>query len=160
MKTMKNIGFVDAELNNKMYAEGYKFYCHGDFKVLNSIDPWSGMPNVDSNTYFFDTKEEANTFANANLYPFSNTPAVVRELAEHLDTWEEKKVKKEKARIEAKAKKLAKETAKAEALGMSLEEYKEMVKKEKKIKALKKDIANLESELEELKAELKKIEEN
>jgi len=159
MKTMKNVSFVDAELNNKMYAMGYKFYCHGDFKVLDSIDPWSGMPNVDSNTYFFDTEEEANAFAKANLYPFSNTPAVVRKLEEHLDTWEERKAKEEKARAEAKAKRLAKETAKAEALGMSLEDYKVMMKKERKIKALKKNIANLESELEELKAELKKIEE-
>jgi len=160
MKTMKNVSFVDAELNNKMYAMGYKFYCHGDFKVLDSIDPWSGMPNVDSNTYFFDTEEEANAFAKANLYPFSNTPAVVRKLEEHLDTWEEKKAKEEKARTEAKAKRLAKETAKAEALGMSLEDYKAMMKKERKIKALKKNIVNLESELEELKAELKKIEKN
>ena len=72
---------ISKEIMKDLYKMGYRFYCGGDYKTANTIDPWSGMPDVIQNTYFFDTKEEAEAFAVTQRWIFnSDIHATVYEL--------------------------------------------------------------------------------
>ena len=58
------------EMKN-FYQAGFRFYCDGDYRTTKDIDPWSGMPEVDSNTYFFDNRAEAEAFAMTQRWVFN-----------------------------------------------------------------------------------------
>ena len=62
---------INKETMKDLYKIGYRFYCDGDYTTTNTIDPWSGMPDVTRNTYFFDTKEEAEAFAITQRWIFN-----------------------------------------------------------------------------------------
>ena len=52
--------------------EGYKYRVDCDYKTLGTIDPWSGMPNIDNNIAVFVDKAEAERFAETQLWPFNH----------------------------------------------------------------------------------------
>ena len=70
VKFEKKIYAAD-DIMKEMYKAGYRFYCNGDYKIMDTKDPWSGMPEVDCNTYFFTTEEEANNFAITQRWVFN-----------------------------------------------------------------------------------------
>lgn len=147
---------IATELN-EAYAEGYRFACEGNFDTYGT-DPWSGMPNVSRDVFLFSDYAEAEQFSHSQIWPFSGEPMdTVIEIPPHTETWEEKRVKEEKAKAERKAKKLAKDTAKAEALGMTLEEWKKMKSLERTLKGVNNHIAELEKELAEAKIEAEEL---
>ena len=147
-----------ADNKNKMYAEGYRYYVYGNYRVQSTIDPWSGMPNVEGDITFFSDKAEAEAYAKTQIWVFnSNVTAEVETLKEHEETWAERRERERKEAEEAKAKKLAKEMAKAEAQGMTLEEYKKAQALKKKKARLAREIAELEAEIAEKNAELARL---
>lgn len=90
MRTMVQRFYENPYIKNDLYAQGYRYYCDGDFKLSSHFDPWSGMPNVDRNTYFFDNKDEAEAFAAKQVWPFNHDCIFpVKELPPHSITPEE-----------------------------------------------------------------------
>lgn len=154
-----NLFFLTSIANelNEAYAEGYRFACEGNFDTYGT-DPWSGMPNVSRDVFLFSDYAEAEQFSHSQIWPFSGEPMdTVIEIPPHTDTWAEVRAKEEKAKAERKAKRLAKDTAKAEALGMTLEEWKKMKSLERAFKGVNNRIAELEKELVEAKAEAEEL---
>lgn len=162
MKKMIKKSYIGPDMKNELYAEGYRYLVDGDYKTLDTIDPWSGMPNTTNNIYAFSDRAEAEAFAVTQTWVFNHdVHAEVEELPEHTETWREfqdryvreqaeAKAQREAKKAEAKAKREAKEAKKAADAGMTLDEY-------KKAKALEKQIARLEVELAEKKEELEKL---
>lgn len=119
--------FTNALTINETRAlinEGYKYSVDCDFTTCDTIDPWSGMPDIDNNMAVFTDKAEAEAFAAKQVWPFDhNVHGEVKELV-----WGEAYMKmgtrlaREKA--ERKAKRKAKEAEKAAAAGMTVAEYK------------------------------------
>jgi hypothetical protein len=62
MMTKINKSFVNAEEKNDLYKAGYRYIVKGDYRILDSIDPWSEMPNTTNNIYAFTDKVEAEAF--------------------------------------------------------------------------------------------------
>ena len=146
-----------ADELNEAYAEGYRFACEGNFDTYGT-DPQSGMPNVSRDVFLFSDYTEAKQFSKTQLWPFNGQPMdKVIEIPSHTDTWEEIREKEEKEKAERKAKKLAKDTAKAEALGMTLEEWKKMKSLEKAFRDTNNYIVRLEKELAEAKADAERL---
>lgn len=143
---------------NEVYAEGYRFMCDGDYTTSKSIDPWSGMPEVEQNAYFFDTYEEAEAFAEKQKWVFNpDIHSTVYKVPEYTETWEEVKARQEAEKAAKKAKRAAAEKAKADAAGMTVEEYKKAKAKKATISRLEKEIAEMEKELARKKSVLEKM---
>jgi len=122
-----------------------------------------------SNNYCTETiNVEANTVEEAILFAKNNNPAMiinenyvktVEEIKAEKTNWEAfLKAEAEKKAIN-KAKKEAKEKEKADALGLTIEEYKIKVKHDKKVREITRTIEKLEKELAEAKAKLAKLNE-
>ena len=139
----------DAKVLNAAYAEGYRFMCNGDYATCDTIDPWSGMPDVTENAYFFDSREEAEAFAAKQVWPFNpNVHAEVYKVPEHSKDWAELEAEE----AAKKAKKEATEARKATEMGLTVEEYKRKKKNEALLRSLEKEIAAMETELARKKA--------
>ena len=159
MKTKINKSFLQAEDKNNLYEAGYRYIVQGDYKILDSIDPWSGMPNVTNNIYAFTDKAEAETFAITQIWVFNrDVHATVEELPEHTKTWAEICEEEAKKKAERKAKKEANEAKKAAEAGMTIEEYKAERKRLSNIRKIKNKIIETEAELNRLTKRLKELE--
>lgn len=151
--------YATAELLNELYNLGYRYITEGDYATLDTFDPWSGMPNTTNNIYAFDNKEEAEAFAEKQIWVFNDkVHAKVKEIPPHTKTWGEIAKEEAKAKAERKAKAEARKIEKAKAMGLTLEEYKAEEKRKREIKIIKKEITALEKELAEKKTYLKKLE--
>jgi hypothetical protein len=159
MMTKINKSFVNAEEKNDLYKAGYRYIVEGDYRTLDSTDPWSGMPNTTNNIYAFTDKAEAEAFAVTQIWVFNpDVHARVEELPEHTKTWTETREEEAKKATERKAKREANEAKKAAEAGMTVEEYKAEKKRVALAKKVAKEIAELEAELARKKALLKKLE--
>lgn len=151
--------FLRAEEKNELYKAGYRYIVEGDYKVLDSIDPWSGMPNTTNNIYAFTDKAEAEAYAVTQIRVFyRDGHAYVEELPEHTQTWDEYREEEARKKAEQKAKKEANEARKAAEAGMTVEEYKAERKRIALVKKVTKEIAELEAELTRKKAFLEELE--
>lgn len=161
MKTKINKSFLQAEDKNNLYEAGYRYIVQGDYKILDSIDPWSGMPNVANNIYAFADKAEAEAFAVTQIWVFNpDVHARVEELPEHTKTWAETLEEEAKKKAERKAKREADEAKKAAEAGMTVEEYeyKTVCKRLSNIRKIKNKIIETEAELSRLTNRLKELE--
>lgn len=159
MMTKINKSFVIAEEKNDLYKAGYRYIVEGDYRTLDSTDPWSGMPNTTNNIYAFTDKAEAEAFAVTQIWVFNpDVHARVEELPEHTKTWAETLEEEAKKKAERKAKREANEAKKAAEAGMTVEEYKAERKRVALAKRVANEIAELEAELARKKALLKKLE--
>ena len=159
MMTKINKSFVNAEEKNDLYKAGYRYIVEGDYRTLDSTDPWSGMPNTTNNIYAFTDKAEAEAFAVTQIWVFNpDVHARVEELPEHTKTWAETLEEEAKKKAERKAKREANEAKKAAEAGMTVEEYKAERKRVALAKRVANEIAELEAELARKKALLKKLE--
>lgn len=137
--------------------EGYKYSVKCDYTTTNTIDPWSGMPNIDNNVAVFMDKAEAEACAAEQVWPFNpNVHGSVEELVWG-ETWDEMEERLAREKAERKAKREAKEAANAAAMGLTVEEYRKVKAREKEIKALDKEIAELKKELANKKAALARL---
>ena len=151
--------FATPELLNQLYNLGYRFITDGDYKITDSIEPQSGMPRVDNRLYAFDNREEAEAFAEKQIWVFSkDRHAEVKEIPPHTMTFEERCAMWKKEEADRKAKKLAKDTAKAKAAGLTLEEYKARESLKRRIRKAKNEIADLEEALADKKKYLERLE--
>ena len=151
----KDVRWLNAEIMNTAYAEGYRFMCNGDYATTGGTDSWSGMPNTTQNAYFFDNREEAEAFAVKQIWVFnSDIRADVYEIPEHTETKAERKAREAKEKAEKEAKKLARDTVKAEAEGMSVEAWRERQKELAKARRYRKEAEGMKAEIERLKAEI------
>ena len=140
-----------------LITEGYKFRVDCDFTTTNTIDPWSGMPDVDNNVAVFTDKNEAEAFAAEQVWPFNhNVRSTVKELVWG-ETHAEMEARMEREKAERKAKHEAKEAEKAAAAGMTVTEYKAAKAKAAKRAKLEKELAELENLLAAKRAELAKM---
>ena len=145
---------IAKELNTA-YENGFRFMCEGNYRTLKTTDPWSGMPDTTSDIFGFTTKEEAEAFALTQKWVFNkDIHATVYEIPAHTMTWDEVREAEKAAEEAKKVKKLEREIARAEAEGMTLEEYRAEKKRIKTIKALKKEIEECKKELEALERKL------
>lgn len=161
LRLEQNRTIISAETLNEMYELGYRYYCDGDYRVLSSTDPWSGMPNVSSNTYFFDNKKEASNFAKRQIWVFNTSVhADVYKIPEHTETSEEYRARLARERDEKEAAKIAKEQKKASDLNMTVEEYHNYKTKKNDINRTKRHISEIELRLEELNKELAEMKEH
>lgn len=159
MMTKIEKDFLRAEEKNELYKAGYRYIVKGDYKALDSIDPWSGMPNTTNNIYAFSDRAEAHAFAATQILVFTRDGhADVEVLPEHTQTWDEYREEEAKKKAERKAKKEANEAKKAAEAGMTVEEYKAERKRIALVKKMTKEIAELEAELARKKAFLEKLE--
>ena len=159
MTTKINKSFVNAEEKNNLYKAGYRYIVEGDYKILDSTDPWSGMPSTTNNIYAFTDKAEAEAFAVTQIWVFNpEVHAKVKELPEHTRTFEEAMEEEAKKRAERKAKREANEAKKAAEAGLTVKEYRAERKRVALAKKVAKEIAELEAELARKKALLKKLE--
>lgn len=139
-------GYVSAIENNKMLELGYKYMVEGDWKELDTYDPWSGMPNVSHNTHFFTDRAEAEAYAMAQNWVFNhNVHGTVVEM-KHEETYEEWNARITREKEERKAKKIARDLEK----GITPEMRKAMTAKKRHEGAIRK----MEAEIKRLKAEI------
>lgn len=151
----RSVEWLKAEVLNTAYAEGYRFMCDGDYAITDGTDPWSGMPNTTQNAYFFDSGEEAEAFAIKQIWVFnSDIHADVYKIPEHTETRAEREAREAKEKAEKEARKLARDTAKAEAEGMSVEAWRERQKELAKARRYRREAENMKAEIERLKAEI------
>ena len=149
--------YVTAEQNNKMFEQGFKYKVTGDYTLGSSIDPWSGMPNVNSNTHFFTDKAEAEAYAAWQEHPFGEFfTATVYEVKHEL-THAEWQDKFERERQERKDKEAARLARKAAEAGLTIEEYKSKVSRDRTNKRQTKDLECAKAEVARLEDELAKI---
>lgn len=147
--------WLSAKTLNTAYAEGYRFVCDGDYETTDSTDPWSGMPNTTQNVYFFDTRAEAEAFAEKQIWVFNDEiHAEVYEIPEHTETRAEREAREAKEKAEQEARKLARDTAKAEAEGMSVEAWRERQKELARARKYRREVESMKAEIERLKAEI------
>lgn len=157
MKMIKDrdVRWLKAEVLNTAYAEGYRFMCNGDYATTSGLDPWSGMPNTTQNAYFFDNREEAEAFAVKQVWVFNkDIHADVYEIPEHTETRAEREAREAKEKAEKEARKLARDTAKAEAEGMSVEAWRKRQKELAKAWSYRKEAEHMKAEIERLKIEI------
>ena len=158
MKMIENrdARWLNAEVKNAAYAEGYRFMCNGDYSMADGVDPWSGMPNTTQNTYFFDTREEAEAFAEKQVWVFNpNVHADVYEIPEHTETREEYEARMIAEKAAKEARKLARDTEKAKAAGMTVEAWRARQKELAKARRYRKEAEKMEAEIARLQAEIK-----
>lgn len=158
MKTMIAKSYLNANIYNELYAQGYRYLVEGDYKEMASLDPWSGMPMIDKNHYAFDNKDEAEAFALTQYTIFSKSHPIVEHIPEHTETMAEWSARFQAEKAAEKAKRDAKDTEKATALGFTLEEYRAEKQRQAKIRRMRREIERLENELAETKAKLEKLE--
>lgn len=151
----KDVRWMRAELKNEAYAEGYRFMCNGDYDTTDGVDPWSGMPNTTQNAYFFDTREEAEAFAVKQVWVFNpDIHADVYEIPAHTETNAERETRETAEKAAKEARKLARDTEKAEAAGMTVEAWRARQKELAKARRYRKEAEAMKAEIEKLKAEI------
>lgn len=149
--------FLTVTTTRALINEGYKYRVDCDFTTCKTIDPWSGMPNINNNIAVFTDKAEAEAFAAEQVWPFNpDVHGTVEELRWG-ETYEEREARVEREKAERKAKREAKEAEKAAATGMTVDEYKAAKAKAAKRRALEREIAELEQELAHKRAKLAKL---
>lgn len=159
MRMMIDSRIATAELLNELYNLGYRFITECDYKITEFIEPLSGMPCVDCHLCAFDNKEEAEAFAEKQIWVFNkNIHATVKEIPPHTQTKEEWYEEFTKEQADKKAKKVARDTEKAKAEGLTLEEYRAKKSLQRRIRKAKNEIADLEEELANKKKYLEKLE--
>lgn len=136
-------GYVEAEVNNELLDNGFKFLVYGDYEFCETMDGSAGMVGK---AHYFDNEEEAKTFAE-NDKTFGG--CIVHNV-KHQET-EAERIAKEEAK---KANKADKENAKAEAMGLTIEEYKAYKKVEEKKKRYAREIAKMREAIAEMEAEI------
>ena len=142
---------ISPEENNALLEEGFLFKVKGDWEITAGIDGWSGMPNTKGNIHYFTNADEAEAYAEKQMWVFNSDVHGTVEVVSHMETRAEYEAKMAKAKSEREAKIIEK----AKALNMTLEEYKAYKSIQAKKKRYTREIAELEAEIENLK---KKIE--
>lgn len=154
MEAIHNDSFIFAEDYNSFLEQGFKFCVKGDWEYLDSIDPWSGMPNAQGKIHFFTDRAEAEAYAKTQHLEFNQFVHPDVEEMSHKETCAECEARiaaAEKARAD---KKKQREVEKANALGMSLEEYQAFKKEESKKKRYAREIASMKKEIAELEKQI------
>lgn len=149
--------FLAISTTRALIEEGYKYSVDCDFTTANTIDPWSGMPNVDHNVAVFKDKAEAEAFAAEQVWPFNRHVHGTVEELRWGETYAEMKAREEREKAERKAKRDANEAKRAAAAGMTVAEYRVAKVKAATRRRLEKEIAALEEELAAKRAELAKV---
>lgn len=146
--------YVTTKEHNKAVEEGYKFYVVGDWVMTDTIDPWSGMPNIDGNTHYFTDREEAQEYAQKQTWVFNSDIHGTVEEATHRETEEEVAERVRKEEIEEANKKKQKEITKAKEMGMTVEEYRGYKKIDTKKKRYQREIKKMEEEIARMQKEI------
>ena len=141
--------FISVEENNEMMERGFKYAARGDFEVLGSIDPWSGMPDVKETIHFFMNEADAAAYAATQKWPFSGLSLGYEKL-EHMKTAAEREAKEQAI----KDRKRAREQAKADSMGLSLDEYQERKKTLAKARRYQREIEEMEIAISQLKEKI------
>ena len=145
-------GVYDAETLNRMYEQGYRYYCFGDYKEsgYNSRD---GMPNYDYNTYFFSDEGDAEAFAEKEKQPFSNDYGVpVRKIPEHSVTQDEFRKANDDRKVAAQQRKKDNLIKRAYAAGVSEKDAEAWEKTRLKINKVNNEISANERTIQDLTA--------
>lgn len=152
-KIVKGFGAweVSAEVNNEMLENGFIYMVSGDY-YSNRYDSRDGMPVVDGYTHFFTDKEEAEAYAKTQFWFFNSKEQSTVDIVVRRETHKEYEERLEREKKERAEKRANKEKAKADALGMTVEEYKIYKKVENTKKRYAREIEEMEEEIERLKA--------
>jgi len=159
MKELVATRIANAELLNEMYEKGYRYYCEYGYRESGYDDAWSGMPDITNDLYFFDSKMEAEAVAITQKWYFNeDIHAEVCVIPKHSETFKEWKERKEKEKAERKAQNAERLKAKAEKEGLSIEEYKHLRNRNRKLKKMREAVENLAEALAKAEKELAEYE--
>lgn len=114
--------------------------------------------NVENLKIEAETTEEAKKMAEKDGYIVNDFVETVEEYEAEIEAQKIARAEAEAKREAANKKRLATEIAKAEAVGMTLEEYRAEKSRKGQIKRLKNEIEDLEKTLKRKRAYLKKLE--
>ena len=145
-----NNSCVIPSMNNQLFEEGFLYRVEGDYKPTRHFDK-DGFQIFDSHVHFFKQKEAAEKYAAEQEQKNFYGKEIRVNKVEHQETLEEFTAKQRKKAEEKRAKKDARDRKKAEELGITLEEYREIQKLRKKVKNLDSDTKKHEAAIEENK---------
>ena len=152
MEKIINGTSISPEENNALLEEGFLFRVKGDWEITAGVDGWSGMPNTKGNIHYFTNADEAEAYAEKQVWVFNSNVHGTVEAVSHMET----RAEYEARLIKAKAEREAKTAEKAKALNMTVEEYKAYKSVQAKKKRYAREIAELEAEIENLKEEIER----
>ena len=152
MEKIINGTSISPEENNALLEEGFLFRVEGDWEITAGVDGWSGMPNTKGNIHYFTNADEAEAYAEKQVWVFNSNVHGTVEAVSHMET----RAEYEARLIKAKAEREAKTAEKAKALNMTVEEYKAYKSVQAKKKRYAREITELEEEIENLKEEIER----
>ena len=152
MEKIINGTSISPEENNALFEEGFLFRVEGDWEITAGVDGWSGMPNTKGNIHYFTNADEAEAYAEKQVWVFNSNVHGTVEVVSHMETRAEYEAKMAKAKAEREAK----TAEKAKALNMTVEDYKAYKSVQAKKKRYAREIAELEAEIENLKEEIER----
>ena len=152
MEKIINGTSISPEENNALLEEGFLFRVKGDWEITAGVDGWSGMPNTKGNIHYFTNADEAEAYAEKQVWVFNSNVHGTVEAVSHMET----RAEYEARLIKAKAEREAKTAEKAKALNMTVEEYKAYKSVQAKKKRYAREIVELEAEIENLKEEIER----
>lgn len=143
--------YVKEPMNNQLFEEGFLYSVKGDFTITNNLDK-DGLPIYESYVHFFKRKEEAEEYASKQKHPFYYDQTVRVEEVVHKETLEEYRARVDKKKAEKQAKKIARDSKKAEQLGISLKQF-------SRIQYLRRKLPKIDIEIKSFETALHKKEE-
>lgn len=143
MKKIKT-NVLTAGTKNELFAKGFRFYCDGNFRVTDKIDPKTGHLIIEHNILVFDNMEEAKTYAKK-----------VYNIPKHTETDDEYEKRVEKEKEAKKEKKEAKIKKEAEKMNLTVEGYKKYVNVKRNLAKHEKALEYFKRMLEEEEAKVK-----
>ena len=152
MEKIINGTSISPEENNALLEEGFLFRVEGDWEITAGVDGWSGMPNTKGNIHYFTNADEAEAYAEKQVWVFNSNVHGTVEAVSHMET----RAEYEARLIKAKAECEAKTAEKAKTLNMTVEEYKAYKSVQAKKKRYAREITELEAEIENLKEEIER----
>ena len=141
-------------MNNQLFEEGFLYSVKGDFKITNNFDK-DGLPIYESYVHFFKRKEEAEEYASKQKHPFYQTVRV--EEVVRKETLEEYRARVNKEKAKEQAKKIARDSKKAEQLGIPLELFYRIQYLRRQLPKIDIEIGSFETALHKKKEEKEAI---
>lgn len=146
--------YVNAEKNNELFEMGFKFKVQGDWRIIEGTDPWSGMPNTTGNTHYFTDRNEAENYAKKQTWVFNDDIHGIVEKVTRKETHAEYEARIAEERKIKNEKRVCKEIENANALGITVEEYRILKKINTTKKRYEKEIAEMENKIAKMKIEI------
>ena len=159
MAYQKTEKYPNAEMNNILLEEGYKWRVEGELSAISVS--FYGI-SYDCKRFYFDNKTEAEEFCKEQnkKYDLGGYRIAVNEVTKQFtdEDWAKWEKEQERQKEAKKQKRLENEAKKAAAQGLTVEEYRSKKAEERKAKARAKRVQEIKEEIAKLTKELEELE--